>query len=74
MGIDEILECLGFKHEMRGDSWDRWRHELSDEYDKEFALIIYDDYDMDDALNIASKMLRKVGQKQKLDQISKFID
>lgn len=74
MNKTEILEGLGFKHEMRGASWDRWRHCFSGDFDKEFALIIYDDHNINDILARAASMLRKVGQKQKLDQITKFID
>lgn len=76
MNFEEILEGLGFskEHENKEAGWTRWRHRLSDQYDRDFALIIYYDYDTDDILQAASKMLIKIGQKQKIDQISKYID
>ena len=74
MNNKKILEGLGFVHEYDGTEWNRWRHNLADEHDKEFALIIWNSYSENDVLEVASKMLRKVGQQQKIDQITKFID
>jgi hypothetical protein len=76
MDHQEILKGLGFQkeHENLDAGWERWRHQSSDAYDRDFALIIYKDYSLDVTLRAASKMLIKVGQKQKIDQISKYID
>ena len=74
MDNTEILEGLGFNHEMKGDDWTRWRHELAEDYNRDFALIIWDSYSTEEVLAEASRMLRKIGQQQKMDQITNFID
>jgi hypothetical protein len=74
MDQDDILYGLGFIRELKKDEYERWRHYLSDNNDVEFALIIYIDNDIDDTLRLAEKMLRKIGQQQKIEQISKFIE
>jgi hypothetical protein len=74
MDQDDILYGLGFIRELKKDEYERWRHRLSDNNDVEFALIIYIDNDIDDTLRLAEKMLRKIGQQQKIEQISKFIE
>ena len=69
----EILSGLGFIREHSGKDYERWRHELSEKYDKDFALVIYEDFDLEDILKCASTMLRKIGQKQKIDKLSKYL-
>jgi hypothetical protein len=71
---EQVLEGLGFKSERKTNEYERWRHNLSDKHDKEFALIIYSDYPISTILMEAEKMLRKIGQRQKIDQMKAFID
>ena len=76
MNHQDILEGLGFNLEQRNDSagWERWRHKLAPKHDQDFALIVYNDYDMDDTMEIAANMLRKIGQYQKIQQLTQYID
>ena len=76
MGTTQILEAMDFvlETEHPDGKWMRFRHKLSDRHDRDFALIIYDDYSPEQVLKIASNMLRKIGQAQKMKQITSYLE
>lgn len=76
MGTTQILEAMDFVFETENPDgkWMRFRHKLSDRNERDFALVIYDDYTPEQVLKVASNMLRKIGQAQKMKQITSYLE
>lgn len=80
--VIQILEGLGFELEFNTWSDDdyeyknkfmRFRHVLAPDT-RDFALIIYKDYNLELVLEETRQMLLKVGQYQKIQQLKSFIE